>query len=158
LIQIKSARPPTLKDAAGIDRYGCGIVGIFGCHTPSTGGYAMLRYLLAGLAAVVLVSASLIPDEALARRGGGVGVRGGGGFHGGAAHVRGGARYGAVGRGYAGRGYGYGRPVARAAVRGGVYRGVAAGAVAAGAYGYYRGGYGSGCYHDEYGQWICPKY
>ena len=41
----------------------------------------MLRYLLAPLAALVLLTASLIPDDAYARRGGGGG--GGGGFRGG---------------------------------------------------------------------------
>ena len=44
----------------------------------------MLRNLLAALAALVLLTASLIPDDAYARRGGGGGFRGGGGgFHGG---------------------------------------------------------------------------
>ena len=45
----------------------------------------MLRYLLAPLAALVLLTASLIPDDAYARRGGGGGGfrGGGGGFHGG---------------------------------------------------------------------------
>jgi hypothetical protein len=47
----------------------------------------MLRYALAALAAAVLVGASLIPDDAFARRGGG-GYRGGG-YHGGGAHYRG---------------------------------------------------------------------
>ena len=132
----------------------------------------MLRIILAALAALVLLTVTLIPDEAYARRGGGGGFRGGGGFHGGgmrAAHVRGG--YGVAGGRYgvAGRGYGYrpipGRPVARAAVRGGVYRnayygrraayGLAAGAAAAGAYGYYNN-YNSGCYYDAYGSYVCP--
>jgi len=124
----------------------------------------MFRYALAALAAVVLVGASLIPDDAFARRGGG-GYRGGG-YHGGGAHYRGGAvhagRYG--GRyGVAGRGYRY-HPVARTAVRRGVYRGAAygaaAGAAAAGAYGYYGGynsGYNSGCYQNAYGAWVCPR-
>ena len=49
----------------------------------STGRKAMFRAALAALAAVVLVTASLIPDDAFARRGGGGGFRGGGGFHGG---------------------------------------------------------------------------
>ena len=46
---------------------------------------AMLRYLLAPLAVLVLLTASLIPDDAYARRGGGGGGfrGGGGGFHGG---------------------------------------------------------------------------
>ena len=50
----------------------------------------MFRAALAALAAVVLVSASLIPDDAFARRGGGGGFRGGGGFHGGGARAGGG--------------------------------------------------------------------
>ncbi len=115
----------------------------------------MFRKTLAALAAVVLVGASLMPDEAFARRGGG--------YRGGAVHARGGVGYG--GRyGVAGRGYGYrpipGRPIARTAVRRGVYRGVAygaaAGAVAAGAYGYY-GGHNNGCYRDGYGNTVCPQ-
>ncbi len=61
----------------------------------------MVRYALAALAAVVLVGASLIPEDAFARRGGGGGYRGGG-FHGGGVHA---GRVGAGGRGYAGRGY-----------------------------------------------------
>ena len=86
----------------------------------------MFRISLAAVAAVVLVGASLAPDDAFARRGGGGGYRGGGGFYGGAVGVRGGAvgvrggRYAVAGRGYAGRGY-YGRPIARTAVRRGVY-------------------------------------
>ena len=113
----------------------------------------MLQKTLTALAAVVLVGASLMPDDAFARRAGG-GYRAGG-YHGGVAH-----RGGAVRGGYAvaGRGYGY-RPVARAAVRGGVYRGVAygaaAGAAAAGAYGYYNSG--GGCYQDGYGNMVCPQ-
>ena len=44
----------------------------------------MFRCILAALAALVLVTVSLIPDDAFARRGGGGGFRGGGGgFHGG---------------------------------------------------------------------------
>ena len=39
----------------------------------------MLKYVLAGLAAFVLLTATLIPDDAYARRGGGGGFRGGGG-------------------------------------------------------------------------------
>ena len=90
----------------------------------------MFRISLAAVAAVVLVGASLAPDDAFARRGGGGGYRGGGGFYGGAVGVRGGAvgvRGGVAGRGYAvaGRGYGYrpipGRPIARTAVRRGVW-------------------------------------
>ena len=48
----------------------------------------MLRYILAPLAAVVLLTACLIPDDAEARRGGGA-YRGGGGYRGGAVAVRG---------------------------------------------------------------------
>jgi hypothetical protein len=121
-----------------------------------TGDKAMFRNALAALAAVVLVGATLMPDDAFARRGGGGGYRGGG-YHGGAAHFRGGAvhggRYGVAGRGYgvAGRGYGY-RPVARTAVRRGVY-GAAVGAAAVGAYGYYN----NRCYQDGYGNTVCPQ-
>jgi hypothetical protein len=113
----------------------------------------MLRHALLGLAAVTLLSATLIPDDAFARGG-----RGGGGFRGGAVGVRGGAvgvRGGAVavrGGAYrtAGRYYG-----ARRAVRVGVGA-AAVGAAAAGA-GYYGGYYGNSCYRDGYGQLICPN-
>jgi uncharacterized membrane protein len=67
----------------------------------------MLRYILAPLAAFVLLTACLIPDDAEARRGGGA-YRGGGGYRGGAVAVRGPRGGGAVavrGAGY--RGYGY---------------------------------------------------
>jgi hypothetical protein len=134
----------------------------------------MVRYGMVGFAVAVLLGASLFPDDAFARRGGG-GYRGGGGFHGGGArvaHVRGGAVH--AGRvGVAGRGYGYrpipGRPVARAAVRRGAYRtayrgayrgaaygAAAVGAAAAGAA--YYNGYYNRCYYDAYVQWICPPY
>jgi len=114
----------------------------------------MLRYVLAAFAALVLLTASLIPDDAYARGRGGGAYRGGGGFHGGcyrggAVAVRG-ARGGAVavrgGRyGYAGYGYrrGYGAAAVGAA---------AVGAAAAGAY------YGGGCGYDTYGNWVCPRY
>ncbi|MFZ0766870.1 MAG: hypothetical protein WAN01_23595, partial [Bradyrhizobium sp.] len=70
----------------------------------------MFRKTLAALAAVFLIGASLTPNDAFARRGGGGGFRGGG-YHGGGAHFRGGA-VGVAGRGraVAGRGYGY-RPI-----------------------------------------------
>jgi hypothetical protein len=45
----------------------------------------MLRFILAALAAFVLLTASLIPEEADARG------RGGGGYRGGGGHYRGGA-------------------------------------------------------------------
>lgn len=145
-----------------------------GSATPRE-GYAMLRYILVGLAALVLVTATLIPDDAYARRGGGGGFRGGGGgFHGGA--VRGGGMHagriarpahpiagrpiaGRPGRPIAGR---PGRPIAGYPGRG-YYRpgwgygaaavGAAAAAGAYGAYGYYNN---YGCYYDNYGQYICP--
>jgi len=110
----------------------------------------MLRYILAPLAAVVLLTACLIPDDAEARRGAG-GYRGGGyrggavavrGYRGGAVAVRGG-RYGYRGYG-AYRGYRYG--VGAAAVGA-----AAVGAAATGAY------YRSGCGYDAYGNWVCPN-
>ena len=110
----------------------------------------MLRYILAPLAAVVLLTACLIPDDAEARGRGGAGYRGGGvGYRGGAVAVRG-YRGGAVAvRGgrvaYGARGYGY-RGYGAAAVGA-----AAVGAAAAGAY--YRGG----CGYDAYGNWVCPN-
>jgi hypothetical protein len=117
----------------------------------------------------MLLTASLIPDDAYARggRGGGGGFRGGGGgFHGGGVRA-GGFRGDAVaGRGYRGgavavrgarggavavRGgrYGYGgygyRPRYGAAAVGAA----AVGAAAAGAY------YNRGCGYDAYGNWVC---
>jgi hypothetical protein len=143
-----------------------------------------LRYIPVAAAALVLIGASLIPDDAFARGGGrgGGGARAGGfhggaaragGFRGGAVHagrvggggyrVTGGVRPGYVGRPIAGRpGYGY---------RGGYYGGrglaygaaaAAAGAAAYGAYGaynngYYNNGYNNGCYYDANGQWVCAN-
>jgi hypothetical protein len=104
----------------------------------------MMRHLLIAFAAATVVGATMIPDEAFARRGGGGGARG---FHGGAVGARG-AHRGAV----AGRGYGYrGHPVARGAAWG------AAGAAAVGAGAYYGNGYNNSCYRDSYGQVICPQ-
>jgi hypothetical protein len=132
-----------------------------------------LRSVLAALAALVLISVTLIPDDAYARRGGGGGFRGGGGgFHGGG--YRGGGMHagriarpshpiagrpiaGRPGRPIAGRpgrpiagypGYGYRRGYGAAAVGA-----AAVGAAAYGAYGY--GNYG--CYYDNYGQYTCPQ-
>ena len=110
----------------------------------------MLRYILAAVAALVLLTASLIPEDANARgrggggyRGGGVGHRGGavavGGYRGGAVAVRGGRAYGYRG-GY--RRYGVGAAAVGAA---------AVGAAATGAY--YRGG----CGYDAYGNYVCPN-
>jgi len=80
----------------------------------------MLRHALVALAAITLLSATLIPDDAFARggRGGGGGVRGGGaaGVRGGAVGVRGGA-VGVRGGGYR-----------TAGVRGGRYGGYYGGA------------------------------
>ena len=101
----------------------------------------MLRYILTPLAAVVLLAACLIPEDADARGRGGAGYRGGGaGYRGGAVAVRGG--------GYGHRGYGYRRGYGAAAV--------GAAAVGAAAYGAY--GYANRCYYDRYGQYICPQY
>lgn len=113
----------------------------------------MFRYVLPVLAALVLITASLIPDDAFARGRGGGGYRGGGGFHGGAARV-GGVRGGAVHAGRVGR-------VGYAGYRGGYYprRGygaaaVGAAAVGAAAYGAY-GAYGANNCYDAYGNYIC---
>ncbi len=128
----------------------------------------MLRSFLIGLAAALVVGATVVPDEALAFRGGG---RGGGGFHGGAVHA--GRGYGVAGRAHiagrpgrpiAGRPGYPGRPIAGypgryypgAAWRGAAYGAAAVGAAAAGAYGYY-GGYNNGCYRDTYGNLVCPN-
>ena len=73
----------------------------------------MLRSILAALAALVLVTVCLIPDDAYARggRGGGGGFRGGGGgFHGGGMRA-GGFRGGSI---HAGRIHGGGRYAGRA--------------------------------------------
>lgn len=143
-------------------------------------GRTMLRSILAALAALVLITVTLIPDDASARGrgGGGGGFRGGGGgFHGGGFHgggYRGGGMHagriarpshpiagrpivGRPGRPIAGR---PGRPVAGYPGYG--YRrgygaaAVGAAAVGAAAYGAY--GYGNyGCYYDNYGQYICPQ-
>jgi hypothetical protein len=87
-------------------------------------------------AVFALFASTLVPSEALARRGGG-GYRGGG-FQGGGVHYH---------------------PVARTAARRGVYRGAAYGAAAVGAAAagaaYY--GYNSGCYRDAYGYRVCPN-
>jgi hypothetical protein len=108
----------------------------------------MFRYALTALAAIVLVCATLGPDDALARGGRG------GRFHGGGAH-RGGAVHAGHYHGVAGH------PVARTAARRGVYRGAAYGAAAVGAaaagaayYGRYNN---NGCYQDSYGSWVCPN-
>ena len=88
----------------------------------------MFRYVLPVLAALVLVTASLIPDDAFARRGGGGGYRGGGGFHGGAVRLE---AFTEV-ESYAGR-----VGVGRVGYRGGYYprRGYGAAAVGAAAVG-----------------------
>ena len=107
----------------------------------------MLRHALVALAAITLLSATLIPDDAFARggRGGGGGGRGGGaaGVRGGAVGVRGGGYRTAGVRG--GRYGGY---------YGGARLGVGAAAVGAGYYGNY---YNNSCYRDAYGRQICPN-
>jgi len=118
----------------------------------------MMRHALVGLAAATLVSTLLIPDEALARPGGG-GFRGGGGFHGGAVRA-GGFSGGHVSRPIARPGAGVVRGAAvRGAYRGAAYRGAAwgAGAAAVGAASYYGSGYYDNCYRDSYGQLVCPN-
>ena len=120
----------------------------------------MLRCILAALAALVLVTVTLIPDDAEARGGRGGGVRAGaGGFRGGGAMHAGRfahpshpiAGRGRVIAGRPGYGYGGGRYYRR-----GLGYGAIGAAAAAGAYGaYYYGN--SGCYYDEYGQVICPQ-
>ena len=126
-----------------------------------SGRNAMLRYGLIILSAVVLVCATLVPDDALARGGRGGGFSRGGG--GGGAAFRGGgggarvAHRGYAGRGYAGRGYagrGYaGRGYAGRAYAGRVARPVnpIAGRPIAGlpgrpGYPGYGGGWGGGYY------------
>ena len=115
----------------------------------------MLRYILTPLAAVVLLTACLIPDDAEARGRGGAGYRGGGaGYRGGAVAVRG-YRGGAVA--VRGGRVAYGLEVmaigvtAIAAYGAAAVGAAAVGAAAAGAY--YRGG----CGYDAYGNWVCPN-
>ena len=117
----------------------------------------MLRRVLIASAAVAMLLVTFTPDDAFARRGGGVraggyhggavaarGYRGGAvaarGYRGGAVAVRGG-RYGYRGA-YAYRPYGVGAAAVGAA---------AVGAAAAGSYS--RGG----CGYDAYGNWVCPN-
>src|SRR5258705_9268058 len=114
------------------------------------------RFIIAS-AAVAMLLVTFTPDDAFARRGGGVRA---GGYHGGGAVRAGGYRGGAVAaRGYRGgavavrggrygyRGYGYrGYGVGAAAVGA-----AAVGAAATGAY------YRRGCGYDAYGNWVCPS-
>ena len=113
----------------------------------------MLRRILIALAAAATLLVAFTPDDAFARRGGGMRA---GGFHGGGAVRAGGYRGGAVAvRGYRGgavavrggrygyRGYGVGAAAVGAA---------AVGAAATGAY------YRRGCGYDAYGNWVCPNY
>jgi hypothetical protein len=142
-------------------------------------GKTMLRHFMIGLAAVTLVGATLIPDDAFARRGGG-GARVGGGARMGGAHFAGGRAHVSrpiAGRGVAYRGGAYRGGAYRGAYYGGGYRpgwgaaaaGAAVGAAAVGA-GYYGGGYygnygnygyggygSSDCYRDSRGRVICPN-
>jgi hypothetical protein len=117
---------------------------------------AMFRNALVGLATAVLVVASLVPDDALARRGGGGGYRGGGGVHRGAGGYHAG-RYAHVSRPIARAGV-YRGAAYRGAYRGAAYGAAAVGAAAVGAYGYnYYNNYNSGCYRDAYGNVVCPN-
>ena len=143
----------------------------------------MFRFALIALAGFILIAASLVPDDAFARRGGGVrggGFHGGGvragGFHGGGARVGAvhGGRYAAAGRYRVAGGVRPSHPIAgrpgyrpgyrpRYPVAGrpgygwrGAAWGAAAGAAALGAYGAYYGN-NNGCYQDTYGRWVCPN-
>ena len=139
----------------------------------------MHRYAFVFLAAVVLVGATLIPDDAFARRGGGGGGRGGGmhgGMHAGGVHGGGGRHFaggprpshpiagrpGRPGGPVAGRPGYPGRPIAGRPGYPGRYPGAAWGAAAVGAaaagaaYGYYNNN-NYGCYYDQYGQYVCPN-
>ena len=129
----------------------------------------MLRHALVALAAITLLSATLIPDDASARgggRGGGGGVRAGGGaagVRGGAVGVRAGGyrvrRCGAYRNPIAGRGGRDPRRSRYGGYYGGARWGVGAAAVGAAAVGagYYGNYYNNGCYRDTYGQLICPN-
>jgi hypothetical protein len=113
----------------------------------------MLRRILIASGAAAMVLVTFIPDDAFARRGGG--VRAGGGYRGGAVAVRG-YRGGAV----AVRGGGYRYGVGAAAVGAAAVGAAAAGRYYYGGGGYYGGGYyyGGGCGYDAYGNWVCPGY
>ena len=124
----------------------------------------MLRYALAALAAAVLVSASLIPDDAFARRAVAAAIEVEAITEAGpiyrAARCRscrplprpwlcgGGTRL------WISPGSAHGGPPRRLSRRR-LRRGGAA--AAAGAYGYYYGGYNNGCYQNSYGAWVCPR-
>jgi len=127
----------------------------------------MSRIALPALAALALVGASLIPDDAHARRGGG-GARAGGFHGGGAVHAGRGYRVGGPRPSYpiAGRpgrpGYPIaGRPGYPVAGRPGYgyrygYRGYGYGAAAVVGGAALYGSYYNSCYYDNYGQYICP--
>jgi hypothetical protein len=132
----------------------------------------MVRKLLSVLAVLSLVGATLIPDPADARRGGGAragggravavrGPHGGGavrvsGVRAGRAHVsqpiagRAGMRTAYRAGAYRGATYGAYRGYGRGAVAGAAVGAAAVGAAGA-AY------YGSGCGYDTYGNWVCPR-
>jgi hypothetical protein len=133
----------------------------------------MLRIILIALAAVVVFTASLIPEDAYARRGGGGGFRGGGGgFHGGGGRGfhGGGVHAGRIHGGFAGRAHPShpiagrpGRPIAgRPGYGGGYYRpGLGYGAAAVGAAtvaGAYYSGYGYDPYYsDDGGSYVAAE-
>jgi hypothetical protein len=118
----------------------------------------MLRHVTIALAAVTLVGASLIPDDASARggRGGGARVSAGG-----ARISAGGVRAGSY-RAHVSQPIARNGAVRAAGYRGNYYRrgvgwGVGAAAVGAAAVGAgYYGNSNNGCYYDAYGQWVCP--
>jgi len=113
----------------------------------------MLRKVLVCFTTLVLVGASLVPEDALAFRGGGRSI----GYHGRASSFGGGTArsvHGYHGGRYAvaGRGYGYRRGAYRAAAwRGTAYGTAAAVGSAYGAYGYAGAPYGTGAPYGAYG-------
>ena len=137
----------------------------------------MLRYILAALGVFVLLTMSLIPDDAYARGGRGGwrlpwrrrrlprGRHRGRGMHAGRMDGSAGRRRSVCGAWapFACDGRSTRLPAIPARRRrpsrygGGCRRGYGAAAVgAAAAYGAY--GYGNRCYYDAYGQYICPPY
>ena len=127
----------------------------------------MFKCILAGLAAFVLLTATLIPDDAYARRGGGVASAAMEAVFTAAAcwphSWR--ALCGASSPGTSDsrspdsrspRSSNRGLPWSRLLSAGLGYGAAAVGAAAAyGAYGYYGNNYG--CNYDNYGQWTCPQ-
>ena len=126
----------------------------------------MLRNVLIGFAAVALIGATFVSNDALARGGRGGGFHAGGfhaaGFRGGAVAGRGGAYRSGAYRGVAYRGGVYhgaawcgAYPYAGAAVGAAAVGVAAVGAGAARYYGSY--GYANGCYRNAAGYMVCPN-